>query len=379
MNILQVISSGGFFGAENVVLQLASELRKKDFCMPVVGVFENLKAPHLEVSEVCLKNGIQTHMFTCRGRVDIKTIVQLRRFIQDHNIEIIHTHGYKSNLYSYFASIGLQTRRVATCHNWLGDDFKMRFYAILDRFFLRQFDRVVAVSEEVMEKINDSGISSDKVSMVKNGIYIDRFSHSNSVNKIKDDLRIDSKSNVIGTVGRISMEKGHRTLLNIASKIIEHFQGTVFLVVGDGPLRNDLQREFSSSSINFTGIRDDVDKLYQCMDIFVLPSLTEGLPMVLLEAMASKLPVVATRVGDVPKVITDGDTGILVEPGDKEGLKEALLYLLSNKDIAIEMGQKGYEKVKEHYSSEKMTDEYLKIYQDVLKNNRRLRKKNDLP
>jgi glycosyltransferase involved in cell wall biosynthesis len=368
MNILQCISSRGFFGAESIVMQLASELQKNGFCNPVVGVFENLQSPHLEVANICRKNGIETAVFPCRGKFDLKTIIQLRGFIRDCKIDIIHSHGYKSNLYSFFASRGLSTRLVATCHNWLGDDFKMRFYAALDRFFLRRFDRVVAVSDDVRNRITGSGVSPGNVTIVKNGICLDRFDRVYSVAKIKTQLGIPQDDKVIGTVGRISPEKGHKYLLGVADSIVEECPGTVFLIIGDGPLREELQREYDSPFIIFTGIRNDVPELYQCMDIFVLPSLTEGLPVALLEAMASNLPVVATRVGGVPSVISNNQTGLLIEPRDEEAIKESLLHLLRNPKEAEEMGKEGCQRVKEHYSSQKMTSDYLNIYRELIKN-----------
>jgi glycosyltransferase involved in cell wall biosynthesis len=150
-----------------------------------------------------------------------------------------------------------------------------------------------------------------------------------------------------------------------AKAIFEQFPGTMFIIVGDGPLKKELQREFNSPSIIFTGIRNDIPDLYRCMDILVLPSLTEGFPMVILEAMASKLPVVATRVGEVPLLI-NRENGILVEPGDVEGINQALLYLLRNRAIAKGMGQKGYQRVKDYFSSEKMARDYMGIYKDVM-------------
>ena len=367
MNVFQLISSGGFFGAENVLIQLSSELHREEYCNLVVGIIENLQDPHLEVAEECRKMGIETSIFPCRGRFDFKTILHLRRFIRNRKIDILHSHGYKANLYSFFTSYGLGISLISTCHNWLGDDFKMKSYAVTDRFFLRQFNRVVAVSEDVRKKVIKSGVPLWKTAIVQNGVTISRFGICHSVQDIKNSLGIADGYTVIGTIGRISDEKGHINLLKITNSILEQFPETNFLIIGDGPLRKDLEREFESSSIIFTGIRDDVPELYHCMDCFVLPSLAEGLPMVILEAMASKLPIVATRVGAIPAVIRDKETGFIVKPGDEEDLKKSLLYLLKNPDEAKVMGQKGYQRVKEYFSSYKMARGYLNIYKELIR------------
>jgi len=365
VNIFQLISSAGYFGAENVLVQLSAELGKSGFCNPVIGVFENLQNPHLEIIEECRKNEIATNNFRCRGKFDFRTIRELRKFIQQKKIDIVHSHGYKANVYSFLASYGLSTLHVATCHNWLGDESKMKFYAALDRFFLRKFDKVIAVSENIKQKNIESGVSAEKVTVIQNGISLNRFDNCQSGKDIRKELGITDRSAVIGAVGRLSSEKGHRILLIAGKAIFEQFPEAIFIIVGDGPLKRELQREFNSSSIIFTGIRNDIPDLYRCMDFLVLPSLNEGFPMVILEAMASKLPVVATRVGEVPLLI-NRENGILVEPGDVEGIKQALFYLLENRVIAKGMGQKGYQRVKDHFSSEKMAKDYMGIYKDVM-------------
>jgi len=370
MNILQLICSKGLFGAENVMLQLASELQTMETCTPIVGVFENHHSPHLEMAEACRKQTIESAFFPCRGKFDFKTILQLRRFVQKEQIDIIHSHGYKSNIYSFLASCGLTTRRVATCHNWLGDDPKMKSYAVLDRCFLRRFDKIVAVSDDVRKCIVSSGVRAEKVTIVRNGISLERFDGSYSVAGIRNELGIPLDVRVIGTVGRISEEKGHGYLLNVVSAIVERFPKTVFLLVGDGPLRKQLQAEYDSPSVIFTGMRYDLPELYNCMDVFVLPSLTEGLPLVLLEAMASGLPAIATRVGAIPTIIAHMKNGLLVEPADETSIEDAIVYLFSNPGVAREMGQGGHRRVKEHFSSRKMVRDYMNVYRELIQENR---------
>lgn len=367
MKILQLISSRGFFGAENVLVQLAAELERKKNCHVISGVIKNLATPHMEVVDESKKKDIETICFPCKGKFDLQTIFHLRRFIKKKEINLVHSHGYKSNLYSFFASLGLPVALVATCHNWLGDDAKMKFYSSLDRFFLRKFSYVVAVSSDVENNIIQSKVVSSKVSIVRNGIDLSRFEKKlEPPTALKSSLGIPKKHLVIGTVGRISPEKGLRHLLNLTNIIEKDCPETSFLIVGDGDLRKKLQADFDKPNIIFTGLRSDLPELYSCMDIFVLPSLTEGLPMVLLEAMYSRLPVVATRVGYVPQVVKDKETGFLVAPGDEDDLRAKLLYLIGKPEERQLMGQKGHTVVKESFSSARMAGEYLKVYQKAL-------------
>ncbi len=362
MKILQLISSKGYFGAENVLVQLAVQLNKGNGFNPIVGVIENLATPHREVVDESLKKGITAVIFPCQGKFDFKMILQLRRYIREQGIEIIHSHGYKSNLYSFFSTIGLKKGLVATCHNWLGDKPKMKFYTALDLFFLRRFSHAVAVSPDVRKKMLQSGIPAEKVSFIGNGIDTDPFENTVLSNNAKAKLGIPEHHTVVGTVGRISQEKGHVYFLNTFKSIKAEFPDITFLIIGDGPLLGELQEKFDNPSIIFTGLRKDLAELYKCMDIFVLPSLTEGLPMVLLEAMASCLPVVATSVGSVPDVIVNEETGLLAQPGQEEALRECLLYLLKNKDKRRGMGLKGCVRIKEEYSAAKMANGYKSVY-----------------
>jgi glycosyltransferase involved in cell wall biosynthesis len=366
LKVLQLISSGGFFGAETVLFQLALELKKQNEFSPLVAVTENVQRPHLEVAEECLKNGIETAILRCRRIFDPRPLAELRRLIKDHNIAVIHSHGYKADIYSFLATLGLGVPLVATCHNWVSNAPKMKVYEALDCFCLRHFDRVVAVSGAVMEKVIAGGIRRSKVTIVQNGISIERFERRSSSYEIRNELGITGKDPVIGTVGRISEEKGHRILLDVARDIIEQHPGALFLIVGDGPLRGRLEEQYSSSSIIFTGVRNDVPELLQCMDIFALPSFTEGLPIALLEAMASGIPVIASRVGSIPIVVEDGATGLLIDPGNQTGLKQAIRHLLDNKIEAAKMAKNGQRSVVNRFSSKKMAEEYLGIYKSVV-------------
>jgi len=362
MKILQLISSKGYFGAENVLVQLAAQLNKDKNFQPIAGVIENSVAPHREVADESRKKGISTAIFPCQDKFDLQTILQLRRYVREQGIDIIHSHGYKSNLYSFFSTLGLSTANVATCHNWLGDKAKMKFYTAIDLFFLRRFSHAVAVSPDVRERMLKSGIPAEKVSVVGNGIDVDRFENTSPPNNVKAQLGIPDHHSVVGTVGRLSPEKGHIHLLNVFEAIQSEFPDVSFLIVGDGPSREELQKKFDNPSVIFTGLRSDLPELYKCMDIFALPSLTEGLPMVLLEAMASALPVIATSVGSVPDVMIGGETGLLLSPGEEGVLRKHLVYLLRNPEERRRMGQKGHARVKEEYSAAKMANDYKSIY-----------------
>jgi len=370
--VLHLISSSGFYGADNVLIELSKQMLHSAFS-PVVGVFKNLHNPRLEVARVAKLHNLPVEVFPCNGRVDVSTILLIKKFLKTEKIDIIHSHGYKSNLYAVAASVGNTVSLVATCHNWLGDDRKMKLYARLDKSFLNRFDKVVAVSDSVGKEILEHNIPSAKVLIIPNGIDLDRFNSGKRSDTLRREFGIDPECTIIGTVGRLSEEKGHSHLLHAAEKVLRTYPNVVFLIVGDGPLRQELEKKASQlaqgKSVNpflFTGVRDDMERIYSLMDIFVLPSLTEGLPMVLLEAMAAQKPVVATKVGAVPGVIDDGHSGLLIPPGDVESLSGAIIDLLKDPHRAQHLAQNGYKRVRDHFSSKRMAEQYVEVYKDVL-------------
>jgi len=366
MRVLQLINSLGFFGAENVLMELSKALKHN--VEPIVGVFNNKYNPHMEVAEEAERYNLKTAVFPCNGRFDPRTFLALRTFFKNGRIDLVHTHNYKSNFYAFFASSGLNLPLITTCHNWPGTTAKMRFYAALDKRLLNGFERVVAVSDLVKDEILHHGISLSKVSIIPNGIDINKFTTQleDDKKKIRKDLGVPIDCKLVGTVGRLSEEKGHDFLVVAARIVLHHYQKAMFLIVGDGPQMERLKREANQLPFIFTGVRNDMPGLYSAMDLFVLPSLNEGLPMVLLEAMASHKPVVATKVGDVSKLIRDGQNGLLVEPGDGNCLADALLYLLGNDEKRSLIAQEGYRTVLEYFSSKVMADKYFETYQEVL-------------
>ncbi len=360
MKILQLISSAGFFGAENVVLELSRELGALNI-ENIIGVFENSQNPHIEIAENARKYGLKTEIFKCRGKADIKTIFSIKKFIKDNGIDIIHTHGYKSNFYGLIAAKLLKKPAVSTCHNWIP---QYETYYRSDKYTLRFFNKVVGVSESVRNELLKNNVREDKISIIFNGVNINRFEECS--NDLRDEFQIAKKVKVIGTVARFTEEKGLLNLVETAREISNTFENVRFMIVGDGPLRGELEKKSAelgiAGKVIFTGLRSDLPEVYSTFDIFVLPSLQEGLPMVLLEAMAAKKPIVATTVGAIPRVLTDRVDGLLVSPGDIDGLKAAIISLLRNEGLSNALAYSAYNKVKSEFSSGAMCARYVQIY-----------------
>jgi glycosyltransferase involved in cell wall biosynthesis len=211
-----------------------------------------------------------------------------------------------------------------------------------------------------------------KVFLIPNGVEIKVFTEANQslVEALAQEWKIRSHTPVIGTLARLHEQKGHSYLLDAVAQLRREIPDVKALVVGDGELRPSLEQRTQalrlSDSVIFTGTRRDVPEILALLDVFVLPSLWEGLPIALLEAMAAGLPVVATRVGGVPEVVVDGETGLLVPPRDPDALSEAILTLLQDPDLRQKMGQAGQERVREYFSVERMVEETEALYERLL-------------
>ena len=368
MRILHLISSVGLFGAERVAIELSKSLKRTYHCEPILGVIRNIYNPHEEILEEAKSNDILYTVFSCRNQLDLKLAFSIREFIKKNRVDIIHCHGYKSNFYGLLASKG-QVPSVTTNHNWLTAHWKLKTYCLLDSLWIRFFDRIVAVSNEVKRDMLRYKIPEKKIRVIDNGIAIERFEKLVETKSMKNQLGFEEKIRIIGTIGNLGTEKGHIYLLEAAKQILDVVKDLKFLIIGDGRLRKPLEEKSEELGIKkhviFTGQRKDIPELLMAMDIFVLPSIKEGLPIALLEAMAAKRPVIATRVGAIPKVIENKDIGVLVEPKDIKGLRDAIMNLLNDPGRMNLLARKGFDRVCMDFSSDEMGKNYLKLYNEL--------------
>ena len=366
--ILHLISSAGFLGADSVVLELAKQSVDAGRSV-TVGQFENQRNPHIELAEAAKNLDLSMKIFPCRGRLDLRTIGDLRRFIQREKPALIHSHGYKSNFYALSANRN-RVPWVVTNHLWKRTSLSLKLYARMDSFLIRFSKKIVAVSDEIADDMVKLGISPHKIAVIDNGIDLKRFSHGKKNDKLKSALGFDIHSKVIGTVASLTAEKGHIYLMNAAKAILSSYPEVRFLFVGDGAGRRNLEEKMADlglqGKIFFAGSRKDIPDLLSILEIFVLPSLKEGLPMALLEAMAAHVPIVATEVGAVPTVVEDGITGTLIPPKEPGVLADAVIRILSDRKRALDMAERGFKKVRDHFSSEQMASKYLSLYEDLI-------------
>lgn len=363
MKILHIISSGGMYGAEAVILNLSRMLNESSHSS-ILGVFSNSSNPNLQLHETAMREGIESNLIPCDGQIDGTVVTKIRELVTRTGADIVHAHGYKADVYVYLALRGTGTPFVSTCHNWLKNGLLTSFYGIVDRLTLRSYAGVIAVSDEVKARLLKAGVRAEKVHLIRNGIDLRPFECATP------SLRMDSESPMVGWIGRLSNEKGPDVFLRAAAQVLIKCPNAKFVLVGDGPdlanLKTLIEGLQISKSVSLVGRREDMPSVYASLDVMVSSSRQEGLPMAILEGMASGLPLIATAVGDVPTVVIDGQTGTLVPSEDVDLLTAGITELLQDAAIRASYGTAARKLIKEEFSSERMSREYRIVYDDVI-------------
>lgn len=304
---------------------------------------------------------------------EVRLLIRLASLIRGGEYDLIHFHGYKAAFLGYIATrICGKHNLVATAHNlwpFTGKAPFQRLLGALSGYSLRRCDRLIAVSEAVRKDlINYARVAQDRVITIYNGI---RFNQLEAYSAPVDELFSGPDLLIVGTVARLIPAKGISDLLKAAQIVSIENPQVRFLIVGDGPFFQDFLEERDALGLTdkviFAGHRKDVPYILSLIHLFVLPSHSEGLPLTVLEAMASGKAVLATEVGGIPEVITHGKTGFLVPPHEPKELAKGIIGLLSDNELLIKLGEAGRYRVMNSFSVGRMIEETEKLYNFVLK------------
>ena len=364
-NVLHIRSSGEFLGAENVVLQLSNFSEEFGYKAHVV-VIQDARDEFPLLAEYAQEQNIDYTVIVTSKRIDLSCVSALKKVIQKNNIDVIHTHGYKEDLYAFLAFSGKPV--IATNHLWKKTNATLKLYAFIDSLVLTRFKKIVAVSKAILDEMKSiSYLKNHDMELVSNGIDYEKFSGNKQT--LKTELKIADNTVLILTVSSLTPEKGHRFLLDaLADKSISETNWHL-AITGGGRELNALEQQVKdlklSNKVTFIGYRKDIPDLLSSADLYLLPSLDEGLPMALLEAMAAGKAAIATNVGDVAKVIRNDSVGKLIEAGNSNALTKALCFALENEDWRKTAGNNARELIKSEFSSRSMTAQYCKHYNEL--------------
>lgn len=289
-----------------------------------------------------------------RGPWDVRVVRRLLALCRQRRVTIWHGHDYKSN------ALGLVLRRfwpmklVSTVHGWGVQEGRAPLYYKIDRLCLRYYQSVICVSESLRQTCLASGVPADRCLVIENAIDTAQYTRRQPTHEAKRQLGFSPERLLIGSVGRLSAEKDFDGAIRVVGRLVRQGQDVDLVIVGEGQQRAGLEELVAelglAQRVRLLGHRSDMIGLYEAMDVFVLNSRREGLPNVLLEAMAMEVPVVATRVAGVPDLIDHETDGLLVEPGDEDGLTAALTRLLGDAELRRRLAAAARRTIEQRYS-----------------------------
>jgi glycosyltransferase involved in cell wall biosynthesis len=373
IRILYLITQSELGGAQKYVYYLATHLPKDEYDVAVAcGTGGPLIAALREAGiEVYPLPNLTREIDPIR---DLSALVDLFRLIRKKRPHLVHANSSKAGILGRLASrlagvpVVIFTAHGFVLNEPLGFLKKSIFHAI-EHIGGILSDLIITVSEKDRQLAISCGIMKPgKVVRIHNGLDLAwRIVNQKS----KTDFGFNDNDILVGTVANFYPTKGLPFLIKAVPEIQKVFPQTRVVLVGDGKLKPELERLASklgvSDSIIFTGQREDVSEILSVLDIFVLPSVKEGLPYALLEAMAARKPVVATAVGGVPEAVVDGETGFLVPAANPEALASSVIKLLQNPELARGMGEAGHRRVLTYFTVERMVMETKDIYRRILK------------
>ena len=342
-------------------MHLASGLRKRGHQTAILCVFQEGHD-----AEEVRRQGISLASLDLQQGWGPREFFRIFDWLRSNPVDVLHAYLFGFHVFAGLPARLLKVPVVLSSRREIAQ-WQKRRHLWVENMGNLLVDRVVSCSKAVEKwTLAKERISPEKVITIYNGINLGRFRPTGNRIKVRENLGIPLDAPLVGTVANMAVEKGYPYLLEAAEQILKEDPRVWFLFVGFGPLDREVKawaRKIPGHErIVFPGARTDIPDLVEAMDIFVLASVIEGFPNVLLEAMAMARPVVATAVGGIPELVEPGRDGFLVAPRDGKALAEAVLSLVRNPKRAEEMGLRGKEKITQHFSLDRMIDEYENLY-----------------
>jgi len=349
-------------GAENLLLQLVGRLDSTRYRSVVCCIGEKK-----EIGRQIEEMGIQVHELGLlkKGGYDPKIISLLRDLIRREKVDLVHTHLYHANLYGRLAAKKEKIPAIASVHNSYA---KPRWYRhLLNRWLARTTSFITVGSEQVLDDVRRlDGVPLEKLILIPNAIDTTATSTVGR-EKARRALGFGPEAFLIGTVGRLEEQKGHKHLIEAMAFLRSRHPNMHAVIVGEGRLRPSLEKLICDQGLKekviLTGQRSNLPDIFVALDLFVMPSLWEGLALAMLSAMAAGLPVIATDVGGVRQALDEGRAGVIIPSGDPKALAEAMSQALLNPDMLEVKARLGRERVKQKYSILSLVDQIQNLYE----------------
>lgn len=365
IKVAQVIADASLGGGPKHVLSLVKNFDDKSINNIIIS---SSNGP--EFIEEVKSHGIKVHTVDLMAsRINFKNLLKLNKILEEEKIDIVHAHGTRAAFYIGILSLIKPIKFVYTVHGFSYrrgvKTLKNQLSMQVERFIANKSKKVISVSDTDRKDAIQIGILKQSNSTtIYNSVDDKEFLKKKILNFNKETIKIC-------TIGRFVEQKGYEYLIKAIPEIIKKKPNSEFILIGDGPLKNEMEYLSKELGVNqyikFLGYRNDVSKILVNSDIFVLPSLWEGLPISVIEALASKVPVVATSVNGTVEIVESGSSGVLVRPKDVEELAQAIVDILENEKTAVQYAEEGYKTFNEKFTLSQMIDKTINIYNNISK------------
>lgn len=375
IRVLYVIENRSFGGGERGFGQLASRLNSNRF-QPFVAAHQGGK-----LEGIVQRAGVPFFPLDMSRKVNFRTIDHLSKVISDNGIHIVHSMGARADFFARMACRGKPSTAVVCTVAMLVEGFDVGFlrkcvYKLADRYSSRYVTQYIAVSKALKNRlVQERGISANKVFVIYNGVEVDQY-NPELYNPSEARLSLGIKDNypIVGTIGRLVYQKGFSYFLEAARHVYTENNQVRFVIVGHGPEEAKLKHLADSLDIfpvcKFVGLRFNVAELLSAFDVFVLSSVLEGLPRVVIEAMAMARPIVATSIDGVREQLKHNETGLLVPPADPKKLAKAILAIINDQDTAKRLAQQARKDVEKKFDLRDTLANVEMMYEQISNLNR---------
>lgn len=363
IHVVHLIGSTGLYGAERWIFALIRALDPQQIQSSLINLIDN-KDESSEVVLAARERGVDAFDYYTGGRLNLFSVFRMAQWLRKNKIQVVHGHGFKSDMFALIAGRIAGCKVLTTPHGWsVEGDFKLHVYEVVDRFLYRFMDMICPLSmslEAGLEKTVDSA----KLRLILNGVDV------NEVQSAVVSNHVQGHEGIIGYVGRLVPLKDLPTLLSSFKAIASERPTVRLLIVGDGPERSLLESIASklnlADQVDFLGFKADAVSCLGAFDVFVLPSLSEGIPRCVMEAMAASVPVVVSDIPGCRALVDHGQTGLLFNTSDHVDLAEKIEFVFDNPDKAKNMAAAGVKKITEEYSNTRMAEEYSEVYKQLV-------------
>jgi len=358
LSLFQIDAGKEWRGGQRQSFLLAKELKRKGF------LFYFCVQPNSPLHQKAIAADLPVIPIKIGNELDIAAVLRLACAMKRRKCRLVHFHDAHSiTVGSTAASIAKVPLRIISRRV----DFQLKSNYFSRVKYMKNIDVIIAVSEGVQKVLVDGGVNPGIIRVIPDGIDFAPYEKAVSSDYLRRELSCAPDDFLVGIVAHLANHKGHKYLIQ-ATKILKEAAPKIkVIIVGEGPLKMELNRQVKETHVEdmvfFLGFREDIPQILSSLDLFVLSSYLEGMGSILMDAMACRLPIVATKVGGIPEVVIQGETGLLVPPRMPSALAKAILEIYNDRTLASRFGERGYEIVHQKFSAESMADKIINVYE----------------